>query len=74
MYGKMIKSIYVCVALISLAACTSSGLYTEKSVGTNGGASQNNVAAVHDTPKAVFQRHTCEAKGGYYSNALGCFE
>ena len=74
MYGKMMKSIYVCVALISLAACTSSGLYTEKSVGTNGGAWQNNVAAVHDTPEAVFQRHTCEAKGGYYSNALGCFE
>ena len=48
MYGKMMKSIYVCVALISLAACTSSGLYTEKSVGTNGGASQNKVAAVHD--------------------------
>ena len=74
MCGKMMKNICVCVALVSLAACTSRGLYTEKSEGTNSRASQNDVAAAHATPKAVFQRHTCEAKGGYYSNALGCFE
>lgn len=63
------KYIYVSFALMSLVACTSRGLYTEKSVGTKSGASENEAAAVDDNLKPA-----CEAKGGYFSKTLGCFD
>jgi hypothetical protein len=65
----MVKNIYVSFALMSLLACTPRGLYTEKSVGTKSGASENEAAAVDDKLKSA-----CEAKGGYYSKTLGCFD
>lgn len=63
------KYIYVSFALMSLVACTSRGLYTEKSVGTKSGASENEAAAVDDNLKPA-----CEAKGRYFSKTLGCFD
>ena len=65
----MVKNIYVGFALMSLVACTSTGLYTEVSAHTKSGASQNGAAVVDDKLKTA-----CETSGGYYSNALGCFD
>ena len=69
MYGKMVKNIYVSFALMSLVACTSEGLYTEESAGAKSSASENEATEVDNKLKSA-----CEARGGYYSKTLGCFD
>ena len=57
----MLRNIYVCFALMLLAACNANGLQSV--------ASTNGTIAVDSKEKSA-----CEAKGGYYSKILGCFD
>ena len=57
----MPRNIYVCFALMLLAACNANGLQSV--------ASTNGTIAVDSKEKSA-----CEAKGGYYSKTLGCFD
>ena len=51
----------MCFALMVLAACNANGLQSV--------ASTNGTIAVDSKEKSA-----CEAKGGYYSKILGCFD
>jgi pyruvate-formate lyase-activating enzyme len=57
----MPRNIYMCFAIMLLAACNSNGLQSV--------ASTNGTIAVDSKEKSA-----CEAKGGYYSKTLGCFD
>ena len=64
----MLRNIYVCFALVLLAACNANGLHSIKSTSVQHGASNGSMAT--DSK----EKSACEAKGGYYSKTLGCFE
>ena len=64
----MLRNIYVCFTLMLLAACNANGLHSVESTGVQHGTS-NGTMATDSTEKSA-----CEAKGGYYSKTLGCFE
>jgi hypothetical protein len=57
----MPRNIYVCSALMLLAACNANWLQSV--------ASTNRTIAADSKEKSA-----CEAKGGYYSKTLGCFD
>ena len=64
----MPRNIYVCFALMLLVACNANGLHSIKSTSLQHGAS-NGIMATDSKEKSA-----CEAKGGYYSKILGCFD
>ena len=65
----MLRNIYVCFTLMLLAACNANGLHSVESTGVQHGALTNGSIALGSKEKSA-----CEAKGGYYSKILGCFE
>ena len=65
----MLRNIYVCFALMLLAACNANGLQSVESTGADQVASTTGTIAVDSKEKSA-----CEAKGGYYSKILGCFD
>ena len=60
----IMKTLYVTLAILTLAGCNSQNLRTDTSP-----------AEISTSKKAqdVLQSN-CEAKSGYYSKTLGCFE
>ena len=65
----MLRNIYVCFALMLLAACNANGLQSVESTGADQLASTNG-----PMEKDSKEKSACKAKGGYYSKILGCFE
>ena len=65
----MLRNIYVCVAIMLPAACNANGIHSVEPTGADQVASTNGTMATDSKEKS-----TCEAKGGYYSKILGCFE
>ena len=65
----MPRNIYMCFAIMLLAACNANGLQSVGSTRANQLASTNETIAVDSKEKSA-----CEAKGGYYSKILGCFD
>jgi len=65
----MPRNIYVCFALMLLAACNAHGLQSVGSTRANQVASTNGTIAADSKEISA-----CEAKGGYYSKILGCFD
>ena len=57
----MPRNIYMCFAIMLLAACNANWLQSV--------ASTNRTIAADSKEKSA-----CEAKGGYYSKILGCFD
>ena len=65
----MLRNLYVCFALMLLAACNANGLHSVGSTRADRVASTNGTIAADSKEISA-----CEAKGGYYSKILGCFE
>ena len=65
----MPRNIYVCFALMLLAACNSNWLQSVGPTRADQVASTNETIAADSKEKSA-----CEAKGGYYSKTLGCFD
>ena len=61
---KIMKSLYVTLAILILAGCNAQNLGTDTSRAINNKSK---------TEQDVLQSN-CEAKSGYYSKTLGCFE
>ena len=66
---KIMRNIIVCFALMLLAACNASGLQSVGSTRADQLASTNGNVVTDSKVKSA-----CEAKGGYYSKTLGCFD
>ena len=62
-------NIYMCFALMLLAACNANGLQSVGSTRADQLVSTNGTIAADSKEKSA-----CEAKGGYYSKTLGCFD
>ena len=66
---KLQRQICLCFALTLLAACSVDGLNSATTASVDSRASTIKTVAADDKEKSV-----CEAKGGYYSKILGCFD
>jgi len=69
MNEEMLRNIYMCFALMLLAACNAQGLNsaTSADIESDTAANESVIEYEHD-------KYVCESKGGYYSKTLGCFE
>ena len=65
----MPRNIYKCFAIMLLAACNANGLQSVGSTRADQLVSTNGTIAADSKEKSA-----CEAKGGYYSKTLGCFD
>ena len=69
MNEEMVRNIYICFALMLLAACNAQGLNSATSADMESEAASNESVIEYEQ-----ERYVCESKGGYYSKTLGCFE